>query len=173
MQEVGCEQLGMVVKSDQNPTMSCVVEEVDRVRSTRSRGSRVVECGLLGSGASSGVAERAFQSVEQQVRVLQSALEERWRRKIPAQHSVVPWLAEYSSFLLNRCEVQCTKDAGAGKPGRLVLSSARWFSGSERKSAGPGGFVGSSSGFGEYGCVDGFGFARCLQNVDSTKKAGT
>jgi hypothetical protein len=102
MQEVGCEQLDIVVKSDQE---AAIVEEVGRVRAASSRGRYVVESSPVGSSASNGIVERAIQSVEQQVRVLKSSLEEKWKVHVPARHSVVPWMVEYSALLLNRFEV--------------------------------------------------------------------
>ena len=54
---------------------------------------------------SNGIVERGIQSIEQQVRVLKSALEERWKLKIPSKHAVVTWIVEYAAFLLNRFEV--------------------------------------------------------------------
>ena len=105
IQEVGCGQLDILVKSDQEPAIMAIVEEVGRVRSATSQGRYVVEHSPVGSSASNGIVERAIQSVEQQVRVLKSSLEDRWKVHIPARHSVVPWLVEYSAFLLNRFEV--------------------------------------------------------------------
>ena len=59
----------------------------------------------VGSSSSNGIVERGIQSVEEQVRVLVSALEEKWKSKIPDRHSIWPWLVEYAGFLLNRCNV--------------------------------------------------------------------
>ena len=54
---------------------------------------------------SNGIVERGVQSVEEQVRVLISALENRWKAAIPDRHSIWPWLVEYAGYLLNRCNV--------------------------------------------------------------------
>ncbi len=94
-----------MVKSDQEPAIIAIVQEVGRVRSATSPGRYVVAYSRVGRSASDGHVERAIQSVEQQVRVLKSSLEDRWKVHIPARHSVVPWLVEYSAFLLNRFEV--------------------------------------------------------------------
>jgi hypothetical protein len=60
---------------------------------------------VVGDSKSNGIVERGIQSIEQQVRVLKSALEERWKLKIPSKHAVVTWIVEYAAFLLNRFEV--------------------------------------------------------------------
>jgi hypothetical protein len=105
IEEVGCGQLDITVKSDQEAAIVSIVEEVGRVRSATSQGRYVIEHSPVGSSSSNGIVERGIQSVEQQVRVLKSSLEDRWKIHIPARHSVVAWLAEYSAFLLNRFEV--------------------------------------------------------------------
>ena len=59
----------------------------------------------VGSSESNGVVERATRSVAQHTRVMKSGLEEKWGVRIPARHSVMPWLIEYCGVLLNRFEV--------------------------------------------------------------------
>ena len=51
-------------------------------------GRWICENSPVGSSASNGVAERAIQSVQQQVRVLKLALEDKWNMKIPHTHPV-------------------------------------------------------------------------------------
>ena len=51
------------------------------------------------------MAEKAIQSVQDQVRELKLALEKRWGIQIPLRHSVIPWVVEYAAFLLNWYEV--------------------------------------------------------------------
>ena len=51
----------------------------------------------MGSFRSNGIVERAFLSVEQQVRVMKDALEHRWVVKLLAARRIVP--------LLHRCVV--------------------------------------------------------------------
>ena len=64
-----------------------------------------LEQSLVGSSASKGVVERAIQSVEQHVRVLKSALEDRWCVKLKTCHPAIPWITEHAAVLLNRFEV--------------------------------------------------------------------
>ena len=82
-----------------------IMEEVGKTRAQRGGGRFVVENSPVGSSQSNGVAEKAIQSVQGQVRVLKLALEKRRGIQIPHRHSVMPWVVEYAAFLLNRYEV--------------------------------------------------------------------
>ena len=105
LEEIGCKHMDLVVKSDQEPAIQAIVDEVGRRRAAIGAGRFVVEHSPVGASASNGVAERAIQSVQGQVRVLKLALEDRLQVKIPHRHPVVPWIMEYAGFLLNRFEV--------------------------------------------------------------------
>ena len=105
MREVGCEQSDITVKSDQEPAVQAIITEIGRVRAARGGGRMAVEASPKGSSASNGVIERGVQTVEHQMKVMRSALEERLGVTIPVKSAVWPWLAEYSTFLLNRLEV--------------------------------------------------------------------
>ena len=83
-----------------------LVSDISRMRSENGGVGRTIEeASPVGSSSSNGIVERGAQSVEEQVRVLLSALENRWKSKIPEKHAVWPWLVEYASYLLNRCSV--------------------------------------------------------------------
>ena len=101
LSEIGCLYGDVIVKSDQEPALISLAEDVGRRRGAVGGGRWICEKSPVGSSASNGVAERAIQSVQQQVRVLKLALEDKWNMKIPHTHSVVP----YSAILLNRFEV--------------------------------------------------------------------
>lgn len=62
-------------------------------------GRYVIEQSPVGCSGRNGRVERAIQSLEQQVRVMKDALKMKWNVKVPARHSVVPWLIEYSAVL--------------------------------------------------------------------------
>ena len=49
--------------------------------------------------------ERAIHSIEQQVRVLKSAVEGRWGVKLETWHPAIPWITEHAALLLDRFEV--------------------------------------------------------------------
>ena len=59
-----------------------LVEDVGRRRAAVGGGRWICENSQVGSSASNGVAERAIQSVQQQVRVLKLAVEDKWNMKI-------------------------------------------------------------------------------------------
>ena len=65
----------------------------------------IVEASPVGQSASNGMAERAIGSVGAQVRVIRSALEERWGVKLVGEHPIFTWMAEYAAVLLSRIEV--------------------------------------------------------------------
>ena len=104
LREIGLEHTDVIVKSDQEPTIKKLVDEVGHARNpTTSRW--IVESSPVGSHASNGIVERAIQSVQAQARVMKSALEERWGCNISPTNPVISWLMEYSAVLLNNFEV--------------------------------------------------------------------
>ena len=104
LHETGCLHGDIIVRSDQEPAVISIMEEVgeERWREIRCRKHSV------GSSQSNDAAEKAIQSVQGQVRVLKLALEKRWGIQIPHRYAVIPWVVEYVAFLLNRYEVGTT-----------------------------------------------------------------
>ena len=105
MREVGILHGDLLVKSDQEPAVKAILDEAGRARSAEGGGKYLMEQSPVGSSASNGVVERAILSVEQQVRVMKDAIENRWGVKIGTKHPVIPWIVEYAAVLLNRFEV--------------------------------------------------------------------
>ena len=105
LREVGCLHGDMVVKSDQEPALRSIVEDVGRLKVSDGSGRYVVEYSPVGASQSNGMIERAFQSVSGQTRVLLSALEEKWGCSIPYDHPLICYIVEYAGVLLNRFEV--------------------------------------------------------------------
>ena len=105
LREIGCKQGVIVVTSDQEPAIISVVTEVGRVRAAAGGGRFIVEAGPVGSSASNGIKERAIRSVQQQVRVTRSAVEERTGAKLTLRHPIMTWMVECATYLLNRYEV--------------------------------------------------------------------
>ena len=105
MREVGADQGDIVVKCDQEPAMASLVKEIGAHRAAGGGARMVVESSLVGDSKGNGVIERAVKSVQGQVRVMRSALEERIGAKLDPQHVVFPWMVEYASLMLNRFEV--------------------------------------------------------------------
>ena len=104
MKELGIEGQDTVVKSDQEPSIKHLVDEIGR-RKAEVGGRWIRENSPVDSHASNGVVERAIQSVQGQVRTMKGALEDRWGVKIGSKHAVIPWIVEYAAHLLNRFEV--------------------------------------------------------------------
>ena len=117
MKEIGVVHGDVLVRSDKEPAMKAILSEVGRVRAAEGGGRYVMEQSPVGCSASNGIVERAIQSVEHQVKVLKIAVESRWRVKIGARHSIVPWLVEYAAVLLNRFEV--------GRDGRTAFERSK------------------------------------------------
>ena len=103
MRELGVESEDVIVKSDQEPSIKHLVDEIGK-RKAEAGGRWIRENSPVDSHASNGVVERGIQSVEGQVRVLKGALESRWNVKIGTKHMVLPWIVEYAAHLLNRFE---------------------------------------------------------------------
>ena len=104
IKQIGYEHSDIVLKSDQEHSIKDLLKEIGRRHA--ARGGRVLpENSPVGSSASNGVAERAVQCFEGQIRVLRLALEERWSTRLQEDHRIWAHLVEYSGFLRSRCEV--------------------------------------------------------------------
>jgi hypothetical protein len=124
MREVGCEFTDITIKTDNEEAVKALVSEIGRVRAGGGSQARMnVETSPAYSSASNGVVERGIQSVQGQLRVLRSALEEKLEVKIDSGHSIWPWLVEHAAFLLNRGEVghdgRTSFERCKGKHGRM------------------------------------------------------
>ena len=82
LDEVGCMHHEVIVKSDQETSISSLVGEIGRARAVGGGGKWIKEHSLVGSNAPNGLVERAIQSVQGQVRVLKLALEARWSAEV-------------------------------------------------------------------------------------------
>ena len=77
LREIGCEHVAMTVKSDNEPSMSALVTQIGKLRAANGGQRFSVEMSPAYSSASNGVVERGVQTVQGQVRVLRSAVEEK------------------------------------------------------------------------------------------------
>ena len=105
LSEVGCFHGDLIVRSDQEPAITSLLNEVGRLRGAAGGGSFIVEASPVGSSGSNARVERATQSVQDQVRVMRVALQGRWKVDVSHRHAVFPWMLEYAAHLLNRYEV--------------------------------------------------------------------
>ena len=105
LNEVGCLHGDLIVKSDQEPAIKAVVEDVGRAKTADGSGRYIVENSPVGASQSNGMVERGIQSVAAQARVLLSAAQEKWGLTLSIEHPFICYLVEYAAVLLNRFEV--------------------------------------------------------------------
>ena len=94
MREAGCEVEAVVRKSDNEPALTKVVEEIGRLRAAIEGQGMVVENSPVHSSKSNGLIERTIQSVQGLVRTWRSSLEAKWCVKLDVEHRIWPWLVE-------------------------------------------------------------------------------
>ena len=102
IEECGVKDQAIIVKSDQQPAIQFLVDDVCM---SRTGAKTIVEQAPKGSKGSNGVVERAVQSTEQYLRTKKLALDERISFRIDAKHKILTWLCEYAGYLMNRLEV--------------------------------------------------------------------
>jgi len=123
MREAGCEVEAVVMKTDNEPALVKVVEEVGRLRAAKGGRGLVVENSPVHSSKSNGYIERSIQGVQGMIRTWRSSLEEKWGVKLDAEHRIWPWLVEWIGWLMSRAEVGADGKTGyercKGKIARL------------------------------------------------------
>ncbi len=100
IEKMGCKGK-VIVKTDQEPAIMAVAKEIRRLRNEDT----VLENSKVYDSQANGIAERAVQSVESQVRTLMLALQKRLEVKIPVTHKIVTWMVEHAADLLNKYHV--------------------------------------------------------------------
>ena len=124
MREFGCELEKVTIKTDNEPALVAVADQVGRLRAAKGGKGMVVEHSPVHSSKSNGIVERAVQSVQGMVRTMRSAVEEKWGVKLEVEHVVLPWLVEYAGWLLTRAEVgadgKTAYESSRGKTARLT-----------------------------------------------------
>ena len=116
IRELGIDHLDIVAKSDQEPSIKKLVEDVGRSRGGGS-GRWITEFSPVKSSASNGVVERGIQSAQGQIRVRKDGHESRWKRERAAVECITPWLIERAALVLNMFEV--------GKDGRTAYERCK------------------------------------------------
>ena len=105
LREIGREHCEKTIKSVQEPAIVALVTDIGRLRAASGGRRMVVEHSPVYSSQSNGSVERALQAVQQQLRVMRSALEERWCVRLHGEDRAWPWISEYAAWLLDRAEV--------------------------------------------------------------------
>ena len=98
----------LVYKTDQESSIEVMID--DALRRTGKSGvlessESVPEYSAVGASPSNGRAERAVQTIEDQLRTVKSAIESKINARIPSEHQMMRWLVEHSASLLNRFKV--------------------------------------------------------------------
>ena len=107
----------ILLKSDQEPAIEILIKDIVAERGNEMGSKTIVEESPVGSKGSNGVAERAVQEVEGQLRVMKLALEDRIGKEIDAEACVLTFAAEYASYLINRLLV--------GKDGKTACERSK------------------------------------------------
>ena len=102
MNQCGDEANDVVVKSDQEPAIKMLMEQLTQ---GRAEGRTHVEESPVGSSGSNGIVERKIQWVEGQMRTMLSAMEARLKCKVDAKEKLVVFMAEYVAYVQCRLEV--------------------------------------------------------------------
>ena len=105
LREIGLEFVDIIVKSDNEPVLTTLIESRSTLRAMKSGSRMIIETSPVGSSKGNGIVERATQSVQGIIKTMRSAIEEKCEVKIEVTHSVWLWIAEQAGFLLTRCEV--------------------------------------------------------------------
>jgi len=137
IRELGCGGATVILKSDQEPAIVALTNEITRLRAPALTQP---EQSPVGSSGSNGVVERGIQSFQMMARVMKSALEEKWKVTIPDDHAVLTWMTGYASFLLNRFEIgkdgKSSYERLKGKKAKvsgLEFAECLWFKVKEKK----------------------------------------
>ena len=82
----------IIIKADKEPAIK---ELRDRIRDTR-QDETIVEHSAKGDSQSNSIAEKAVQDFEGLMRTWMSALQEKYKASIPAEHPIVAFLVEHT-----------------------------------------------------------------------------
>ena len=110
------ERLGyhkVCLKCDGEPALTSMQHEVVK----RRQFDTILENSPVGDSQSNGIAERAVQSVAQQIRVMRHSLQQKMGAVLPGPHPVTCWLVEHASDLLNKYQL--------GEDGRTAYQRLR------------------------------------------------
>jgi hypothetical protein len=102
MNECGDKDREVIVKTDQENAIQFLVDDIC---TNRTGAKTIKEVSPKYSKGSNGVVERAVQSVEQCLRTLKSAVDEKFGVRINVRHPVITWLCDYTGYMMSRMEV--------------------------------------------------------------------
>ena len=97
----------LIVKTDQEPAIKELQDEIARRRGMEGALGTVLENSKVGDSSTNGRTERAIQEVGGLIRTLKFALEENTGgEKIALGHPVLPWLAKHAAAQITRYQVR-------------------------------------------------------------------
>lgn len=110
MASSGLDNCMLVVKSDQEPAIKELQEEIARQRRVDGAVVTVIENSKVGDSSSNGRTERAIQDVGGMIRTLKFALEARTGGgKIPLSHPVILWIAKHAAAQITRYQARAER----------------------------------------------------------------
>lgn len=98
LETIGLTQERLILKADQEPSVTDVQREMVRRRSGHGT---AIEQSHVGSSNTNGRIERAIQDAKGLIRTLRSALEEHVGEKIHLSDPVVPWLVRHAGHVIS------------------------------------------------------------------------
>ena len=105
LSDCGFDCARVVIKSDQEPAIMEVQDEISQRRRAAEAKGTAEENSRLGNSAFNGRFERCIQELGRQVRTLKIAPGERLNTTLELTHPLVPWLIMHAADLLNICPV--------------------------------------------------------------------
>ena len=104
VETVGLHSDRIVLKSDQEASVTALVKEIARQR--ESEFGTAVEESAVGESDSNATVERAIQDVEGQTRTLRAGLERKIGRRIKLGDEITPWMVRHAACLITCCRVR-------------------------------------------------------------------
>ena len=101
IRELGHDNVDVVVKSDNEPVLNTIREQVAASRKASTR----AEHSPVGSSQSNGSIENAVRKIQGQVRSIKLSLESRYGCKVLINHYMTYWLANHAALCINRFEI--------------------------------------------------------------------
>ena len=105
IESMGMKGEPVILKGDQERAVTGVLNRLQKLLRDEFKQKPMQERSMAYDSRTNGIAERAIQSVESQVRVMKLFLEEKLHIKIPVRHPIFAWLVPHCADLLNKAEV--------------------------------------------------------------------
>ena len=104
LETIGLKNERIVLKSDQEPSITDVMKEVQKRREADF--GTAIDTSKVGNSDSNGTVEAAIKSVEGMTRTLRFAVEAKIGEKLPIDSPMMPWLIRHAGHLITRCWIR-------------------------------------------------------------------